>query len=134
MSGAPSKRNSKAPTQRTVLVVDDDSAIRTMIVRALSSRFRVEQAADGLEALEILGRVEPPSLILLDVMMPRIDGISVAKKIKTEPKLRHIPVIFLTAKSAPGDVVAGIQSGAKAYLTKPFAITDLLLKVEQFAK
>jgi CheY-like chemotaxis protein len=129
------KQTSKAPPpMRTVLVVEDDVALRTMVARALATHYCVEQAEDGLAALERLCVIEPPSLILLDIMMPRVDGLTLARKLKEDPKLRSVPVIFVTAKDTPRDLVAGLGVGAKHYLTKPFSIATLLEKVDKFAK
>ena len=121
-----------APARKTVLVVEDDPTVRAMIVRALGSRCTVHQAKDGMEALELITRIDPqPSLLILDIMMPRVDGLSLARKLKADPNLRVIPIIFLTAKTGSSDMVEGIQAGAKHYLTKPFSISALLEKVDK---
>ena len=116
---------------KTVMVVEDDPAIREMLVRSLGVEYTVFEASDGQQALEMLGRAKPvPDLLVLDVMMPRMDGLSLASKLKTEPQhLRSIPIIFLTGRDSPKDVVQGINVGARHYLTKPFKIQDLLAKV-----
>lgn len=136
IAGSASPASPVAPSspERTVLVVEDDPSLRTMMVRALSTRYRVEQADDGIAAMELLGHIAPPSLIVLDVMMPRVDGISFAKKLKTDPRLKNVPVLFVSARSSASDVVEGIQAGAKQYLTKPFSIAALLAKVDKLAK
>ena len=114
-----------------LLVVEDDPAIREMLVRSLGLDYIVYEAADGQHALEMLTRMKPaPDLLILDVMMPRMDGLSLAGKLKTEPQhLRSVPIIFLTGRDSPKDVVQGINVGARHYLTKPFKIQDLLAKV-----
>jgi len=121
-------------TRRTILVVDDEEAVRTLVARSLSQRFQIVEAADGMVALELLGRIPPPSLIVMDVNMPHVDGLSVATKLKNEPSLKHVPIIFLTARTAPADLMKGIQVGAKHYLTKPFSITMLLEKIDKILK
>jgi two-component system, chemotaxis family, chemotaxis protein CheY len=117
---------------KLVLVVDDDLSVRTMLVKALTAKgYRVEQAADGLAASELLGRMaRAPDLLICDVMMPTIDGFSLARLIKTRPELRGMPIIFLTARTQPADVVNGINLGARHYVQKPFNVKDLMTKVE----
>jgi DNA-binding response OmpR family regulator len=122
----------KQPRKR-VLVVDDDSSVRTLVVRALQSKaYETIEASDGISAAELLGRAERlPDLLICDVMMPTIDGFSLARLIKTNAKLRMLPIIFLTAKTGAPDVVQGISLGARHYVQKPFSVKDLLDKVEK---
>jgi DNA-binding response OmpR family regulator len=126
-------RKSLAPgkPQKTILVVDDDAALRELVVRTLSTRYKVISAADGLAASEILGKPPIPDLMVCDVMMPKIDGFSLAKLIRAKPELSRLPIIFLTAKTAPAAVVEGIRLGAKHYIQKPFGIKELLDKVDK---
>jgi DNA-binding response OmpR family regulator len=113
------------------MVIEDEAAIREMLVRSLGVDYCVYQAADGQAALDILALIKPPDLIVCDVMMPRMDGLSFATRIKLEPRLKTVPVIFLTGLGAPKDFVNGINAGARHYLTKPFKIQDLLAKVSK---
>lgn len=119
------------PPKKLVLVVDDDAAVRTLVAKALVARgYDVEQAADGLAASEALGRLSrPPDLLICDVMMPAVDGFSLARLVRQHRELRSMPIIFLTAKAQPADVVQGIQLGARYHVQKPFSVTDLLDKV-----
>jgi CheY-like chemotaxis protein len=120
------------PKQKTILVAEDDASVRSMIVKALTAKgYHVLEAADGLAASELLGRETAPDLLVCDVMMPRVDGFSLARLIRSRKELRSIPIIFLTAKSAPTDVVQGIQLGARHYVHKPFSLKDLLDKIEK---
>jgi len=120
--------------KRVVVVVEDDAAIRALIARALSSSFDVAEASTGLGALELLGRMPAPNLILLDVMLPEVDGVTIARKLKAHPALKHVPIVFVTAKDAPHDVAQGIGAGATQYLTKPFSIKTLQEVVDRLAK
>jgi CRP/FNR family transcriptional regulator, cyclic AMP receptor protein len=122
---------STAERRKLVLVVDDDAAVRTLVLKALQAKgYDVMQAADGLIASELLGDLtRVPDLIICDVMMPTIDGFSLARLIKGHKELRSIPIIFLTAKTQPGDLMTGISLGARHYVQKPFSIVDLLAKV-----
>ncbi|MCI8422055.1 MAG: response regulator transcription factor [Lawsonibacter sp.] len=112
--------------QETILVVDDDREIAGAIAAALEKEgYRVLRAYDGMEALELA--VEPSlRLILMDVMMPRLDGLSAVLRIRER---RNLPIIVLSAKSEESDKVLGLSMGADDYLTKPFGIQELVARV-----
>ena len=114
---------------RVVLVVEDDASIRAMIVRALGLSYTVFEADDGQTALEILAQIPPPACIVSDWMMPRVDGVELAKRVRADKNLKWSPVVLLTAKNHPLDVVQGINAGARHYLAKPFKMKELLEKV-----
>jgi CheY-like chemotaxis protein len=120
--------------KRCVLVVDDDESVRTLIVRQLAEHYTVFQAADGPSALTLLGSVRRPDVIVCDVMMPGMSGTELVRTLKGNEAYKTIPVIFLTAKSGPLDVIEGINAGARHYLTKPFQMKDLLEKVAKAIK
>src|SRR5262245_54234254 len=101
-----------------------------MLVRILSVRYEVHRAHDGKEALALADRIRP-NLVLLDVMMPGLDGYTAAQQIRLLPTMKSVAIIFLAAKGGPMDVVKGIQVGARFYLTKPFKMDDLLTKVKK---
>ena len=119
---------------RAILVVEDDQSVREMIARALSSKFKVHEAKDGMHASELLSQMPPPSLIICDVMMPRVDGFSLVRLLKTDAKLKGVPILFLSARGNPADVMQGISLGARHYMTKPFKIQELVERVEKLAK
>lgn len=115
-----------------ILVAEDDDALRKMLGHVLAEVAEVHLAADGMDALTFLrdsGKV--PDLLVSDVMMPRLDGLALAQRLKMDPNLVRVPVIFLTAKGTPKDVIAGIQAGARHYVTKPFQRLELLEKVKK---
>ena len=113
------------------LVLEDDEAVRTLIKKLLESDgFTVETATDGLEGLMKLETVKP-DVILCDVMMPNLDGMTFTKAIKKHSSTRNLPLIFLTAKSDTRTIAEGITAGAKFYLTKPFNHAELLQKVRR---
>jgi CheY-like chemotaxis protein len=116
-----------------VLVVDDDAELRTLLVRALAGRAKAYEAADGQHALDLLRIMPRPDVILCDVMMPRLDGIAFAKRVKADPALRAIPIVFLTARDAPLHVMEGFNAGAASYLTKPFKVADVVARVFSLA-
>ena len=112
----------------TVLIVDDDREIAGAIEIYLTAEgYRVLKAADGMEALETLTREPDISLVIMDVMMPRMDGIRATMKIREE---RNIPIIMLSAKSEDYDKVAGLGIGADDYVTKPFNPLELIARVK----
>ncbi|MEZ4254173.1 MAG: response regulator transcription factor [Polyangiales bacterium] len=115
-----------------VLIVEDDDALARMLKKVVSTIADPDLAYDGEEALGILKTSATDyRLVLTDVAMPRMDGHTLAKEMKKEKRLQMIPVIMLTAKAGPTDVVAGINSGARFYLTKPFQQDDLLAKIKK---
>lgn len=117
--------------RKLVFVVDDDAAIRTLVVRALQIKgYEVVEAEDGLKASEVLGRLPRlPDLMICDVMMPTIDGFTLARLVKSRKELKSMPIIFLTAKTQPRDLTMGMSVGARHYIQKPFSIQDLLDRV-----
>jgi diguanylate cyclase (GGDEF)-like protein len=114
----------------TILVVDDDPDIARFVeVNLRSAGYDVAVAADGEEALEKAGAVRP-DLVLLDVMMPRIDGFEVAQRLRKNPQTANTSIIMLTAKALSADKVTGLQSGADDYIIKPFDPIELLARVK----
>jgi len=118
-------------TDKTVLVVEDDPKIREMLERSLEREYNILTAEDGVLGLVQAQGTPKPDLVIADVMMPKMDGIAMAKKLKSDPRTSNIPVIFLTAREGSRDVIAGIQAGARHYVTKPFDLNDLLTKVRK---
>jgi diguanylate cyclase (GGDEF)-like protein len=113
----------------TVLVVDDDVDIARFIeVNLKLEGFDVIVAHDGLEALDAIAR-QMPDLALLDVMMPRLDGVELCRRLRSEPLTASLPVIMLTAKSLSVDKVVGLTAGADDYIIKPFDTLELVARV-----
>jgi DNA-binding response OmpR family regulator len=109
-----------ASTPRRVLVVDDERSIRLLCrVNLIASGMDVLEASDGREGLE-LARRERPDLMLLDVMMPELDGWTVARELAADADTRDIPIVFLTARADPADRRRGEQLGGVGYVVKPF--------------
>ena len=113
-----------------ILIVEDDDAIRDIVRYALESNGfqNVLSVADGEEGLNIALR-EHPALILLDLMLPKMDGLEVCRRLKGSENLRDVPVIMLTAKSEESDIVLGLELGAVDYITKPFSTKVLVARV-----
>ncbi len=113
-----------------VLVVEDDPDLLRLLIRVLEKEgFEVAAASDGQSGLALASARPKPNLIISDIMMPDMDGLEMVRQVKRDPRTKPTPVIFLTAKDTPGDIVEGIQAGARHYLVKPFRVPDLLAKV-----
>jgi len=113
-----------------ILIVDDNETNRDILVARLATQgYDLSQAADGEEAL-VAAKEQLPDLILLDIMMPKIDGIEVCRRIKADKTMPFTPIILVTAKADTKDVVEGLNAGADEYLTKPVDQTSLIARVK----
>ena len=116
-------------TKQKILIVDDDNNIAELVALYLTKEcFETKIVNDGEEALKQF-HIFHPDLILLDIMLPEEDGISILRKLRTRPDTRKIPVIMLTAKGTEYDVVMGLDSGADDYIPKPFRMMELISRV-----
>ena len=114
-----------------ILVADDEQFLREMVAfRLRNTGHDVVVAVDGTEALRLASSARP-DLIILDVMMPGVDGFEVLRRIKADADLRGIPVIMLTAKGQERDVIAGLSTGAADYVIKPFSLKELTMRVDK---
>lgn len=121
-------------TEARVLVVEDNDELTEMLVLFFGSRgLKVTVAGDGASALQRI-RDALPTLILLDVGLPDVDGYELFKKFRQSVRSRHIPVIFLTRRSRKSDRMAGLQLGADDFITKPFDLEELFLRVQNAVK
>ncbi|UCH34422.1 MAG: response regulator [Armatimonadota bacterium] len=119
------------PKQKKILAVDDERHIvRLVQVNLERAGYQVVSAFDGKEALKKVAS-DKPDLIVLDVMMPHMDGFEVLKRLKSDDKTKNIPVVMLTAKAQDADVFRGWASGVDCYLTKPFNPLELLTFVKR---
>lgn len=112
--------------RRTVLIVDDAPINIKIIIRLLKDEYHTLVATSGQKALETARAERPPDLVLLDVMMPDMDGFEVCKALKADPQTRDIPVLFLTGKFDSEDEIKGFGAGCADFVTKP--ISPLILK------
>jgi CheY-like chemotaxis protein len=129
-------RPSAAPSAsaRVVMVVEDDASIREMLTRSLGTEYCVYEASDGVVALDMLARMNTPDLLLLDVRMPKMDGLALAGHMRADDRMRRVPIIFLSGLDSPNDVVNGINAGARQYVTKPFKMKELMRRVDRAIK
>src|SRR5215472_13284525 len=117
-----------------ILVVDDNETNRDILVTRLTTQgYELLQASDGEAALAATAQ-HRPDLILLDVMMPKLDGFEVCRRLKTDATLPLIPIILVTAKGSSQDVVAGLEAGADEYLTKPIDQAALVARVRSMLR
>lgn len=113
--------------KKTILVVDDEKAIRHLLdVNLTKEGYNVIEAADGVEAVESAIQ-NKPDLILLDVMIPKFDGLTVCKKIKS---IMNVPILMVTAKDSELDKIVGLELGADDYVTKPFSLRELIARIK----
>jgi two-component system, OmpR family, phosphate regulon response regulator PhoB len=114
-----------------LLIADDEPAVRALVHATLEGDdYQIIEAGDGVEALELV-REQSPTLVLLDVMMPRLNGLDVCRAIKSDPSTSHTMVVMLTAQAQQRDRERGMAAGADVYFTKPFSPLALLDLVEQ---
>ena len=111
--------------KKRILVVDDEPNIRLLLTRMLSNDYTILEATDGQEAIDLAREVKP-DLILMDLMMPRMDGYTACSVIKTDPTTRGIPVVMLTVVGFELNKQLAEKVGANGYITKPFALSDII--------
>jgi signal transduction histidine kinase len=117
----------------TVVVVEDNPQVLQVVHMSLRRQFKVLTAPDGLKGLEMAER-EQPNLVVTDLMMPGMDGLELTRRIRADQRLRHIPVLMLTARGALEDRVKGLETGVSAYLTKPFSPRELITCARQLVR
>ena len=117
----------------SVLVVEDNDDFRHFLIGCLKEHYQIFEASDGKEALEILSQ-QSVQMVISDVMMPVMDGLELCHAVKTDIRFSHIPVILLTARTAEKHVLGGLREGADDYITKPFNLDILLLRIQKLLK
>ncbi|TAF09467.1 MAG: response regulator [Flavobacteriia bacterium] len=116
---------------KKILIVDDEpNIVMTLEYTFKKSNYEVFIARDGQEALDIL-KTNFPDVIILDIMMPMVDGFATLEQIRKDANLQHTKVLFLSAKNKESDIEKGLALGADAYMTKPFSIKKVVEKVEE---
>ncbi len=119
--------------KNTVLIVEDNDDFRHFLIKCLKEHYVVYDASNGQKALEVLTH-QSIQIVISDVMMPVMDGMELCRKIKTDIRYSHIPVILLTARTAEEQVLSGLKEGADEYITKPFNLEILLLRIQKILK
>ncbi len=117
--------------KKLILIIEDERDIVTALrLRLEANGYAVISAGDGAEGLS-KARAESPALIILDIMLPKLDGYKIARMLKFDEKFSRIPIIMLTAKVQQSDIQRGKEAGADAYITKPFKAEELLAQIKQ---
>ena len=120
--------------KKRILVVDDeDEMVKAIQIRLERADYEVLVAYDGMEALDKAHR-EKPDLIILDLMLPKIDGYKICRMLKFDKKYKKIPIVMLTARARESDEKLGLETGADAYITKPFQHEVVLAKIKELLK
>jgi DNA-binding response OmpR family regulator len=114
--------------KKKLLIVDDEPQIRMLLKEFLSETFDVELAANGKEAL-LLARSSKPHVILMDIMMPELDGVSTVQKLRLDDYTRHIPVLMLTAANSSQERIRAFNFGADDFISKPFEVDELISRI-----
>lgn len=118
-------------TKKKILVVEDEQALLTLQSMLLSIEgYTVEGVMDGQTALDVVETMKP-DLILLDIMLPEVDGFQVCRQLKSNEATRHIPIIILTAKKSKEDLIMGEQAGAEMYITKPYKTSMVIEAIKR---
>ncbi|HEY6908334.1 MAG TPA: response regulator [Myxococcales bacterium] len=116
---------------KRILIVDDEPNIVTSLEFLMRREgFEVDIAADGEQALRAVGRIVP-DLVLLDIMLPRVNGFEVCEKLRNDPRYSRVKIVMLTAKGRDTDVAKGMALGADLYVTKPFSTKELVAQIGQ---
>ena len=116
-------------TEANILIIEDDEIVARTVERSLrGNEFRITKATSGVEGIKIARQINP-DLVILDVIMPGMDGYTVCREMRADPLLAEVPILFLTAKIKDQDKIAGFNAGADDYLSKPFNVDELVLRV-----
>jgi DNA-binding response OmpR family regulator len=119
----------------TILMTEDDAVMANLVQFMLEREgYQVHTATDGRQATRLIGAMPPPSLILLDIMLPYVDGLQLVKVIRAREGWREIPIIMLTSRAEEGDVVRALDAGASDYICKPFRPKELVARVRRFVQ
>ena len=126
-------KKGKSKGKPVILLIEDNFDFRSFMRETLEESYDVKEAADGVEGYELVHKVIP-DMIISDVMMPRMDGLEMCKKLKSDIRTSHIPLILLTARTADEDKIKGLEIGADDYITKPFNMDLLLLRIQNLVE
>jgi CheY-like chemotaxis protein len=119
------------PGKKTILIVDDDASMRSRLRAALEGFYDVLEAKDGMEAAEMAGKIHAPAMIVCDVVMPRVDGFTLAKILRGNPIMKKVPIMFVSSRNSPQDVTQALMLGACQYVLKTTPIGDIVAKIRK---
>ncbi len=115
-------------SHKVIVVEDEETLVRNIAAKLQDEGYKVTTATDGEDGLDKI-RSEHPDLIILDIMLPRLDGLSICRIVRHDTNLAHIPIIMLTARGTEVDKIVGLESGADDYIVKPFSLGEFLARV-----
>ena len=119
----------------SIMIIEDDRIISGLLQHILARRgYQIHVALDGRMATAMIEEIEPPHLILLDVMLPFVDGFELLKQIRSKPNWTELPIIMLTSKAQEKNIVRALEAGADDYIVKPFQPEELVARVRRFVK
>jgi CheY-like chemotaxis protein len=126
---------SSSPTgirgKKTVMIVDDDASMRARLRAGLEAFYEIIEAKDGMEAAEMTAGIQPPAMIVCDVVMPRVDGFTLAKILRANPVMKKVPIMFVSARNSPQDVRQALMLGACQYVLKTTPIGEIVAKIRK---
>lgn len=117
--------------KKTVMIVDDDASMRARLRAGLESFYEIIEAKDGMEAAEMAGSIQPPAMIVCDVVMPRVDGFTLAKILRGNPVMKKVPIMFVSSRNSPQDVRQALMLGACQYVLKSTPIGEIVAKIRK---
>ncbi len=117
--------------KKTILIVDDDASMRQRLRVALEPFYEVIEAKDGMEAVELASKIQPPAMIVCDVVMPRVDGFTLAKILRGNPIMKRVPIMFVSSRNSPQDVTQALVLGACQYVNKSTPVGDIVAKIRK---
>ena len=135
--GAGSMRSSAVPAsmrptgRKTIVLVDDDASMRERLRVGLEPYYDVLEAKDGMEAVELASKIATPAMFVCDVVMPRLDGFTLAKILKSNPVMKRVPIMFVSSRNSPQDVTQALVVGACQYVLKSVPIGDIVAKIRK---
>jgi CheY-like chemotaxis protein len=117
--------------KKTVMIVDDDASMRARLRAGLEAYYDIIECKDGMEAAEMAGSIQPPAMIVCDVVMPRVDGFTLAKILRGNPVMKKVPIMFVSSRNSPQDVRQALTLGACQYVLKTTPIGDIVAKIRK---
>jgi DNA-binding response OmpR family regulator len=120
-----------ASMRKTILIVDDDATMRQKLRAGLEAYYDVLEAKDGMEAVEMTGKIARPAMIVSDVVMPRVDGFTLAKILRGNANLKGVPIMFISSRNSPQEVTQALVLGACQYVPKSTPISEIVAKIRK---
>jgi CheY-like chemotaxis protein len=127
----PSAVAQSRPGRKTILLVDHDASLRARLRALLELHYDVLEASDGMEAVEMTSRIQPPAMIVCDTQMPRVDGFTLAKILRQNPVTKRVPIMFVSAQHSPQHVTQALVIGVSQYLPKTTPVPQIVEKIRK---